>query len=993
MNPNSPRAAHLALVLACLLNCLMNPHSAPAQNDPAPAFEPLRVDETVVGIYSNPARLQFEGLKTFPAQAIRDELMAHPKIMAASNPLKPLDAYIAVLREQIYRGFQYSGFPIPGVEVSTTPENIVIRIEEGNRYRSGRVIVMGATEVPVADLVARLTHDWSLGLSVIQGLSKAASSGLTTAYMDSMGGAVKDTKAAWEPGEPVAFNPTAVEFLNTRVRTLLEEFGYASATFDVATKPMEDSGLAELRIDIREEGPRSVLKEIVIKGNTRQSGKEILKLLELKEGTPVPHDLVAHVESRLWNCGRFLRYKVTAAPQGGKAHEVRLTVELEELEDVPALGDSLTPAQETLLRLHRWLNHALDQGEDLVITLRFRIADQDRTQHVEVILSRDGLLAVTGDAASTLPTHLSLALIVSPHGVEWMAPRHQRKLTSHADTTELVGRLTLLPNQDLDSTNRWTFSMTGGFHGGGGRDPENVFGLETLLAPGAFLGVDQSFDKVEIVGDRLEVSSKTMSAQIDRETGRPLQLTTQNEEENHELRLTFEKEAFQKRAARMRTATASHEELTGTNGVLTGYARFVIWEGLHETPLSFMLPPPKNSAHDRDQAALILDHLLQQGLLSPLDQLWKEATSPPGDAFILPTDTTQVPQSAMGIILAGMSGHFIRWSHRLFPENSWPQDLTRLLALAVFNEQEEAAEQMRALYHSGTMGPLGFYATARTLGMVNAAAAHPFVQRGLDRLGIEELNKDVGLLLSPGSELFLTATKWDAAIAALPEEDLKLLIKVLRDPAESAMRWWRRSLQQRPDAPMTERVRAGLEDWWNESLRETMAEAFQSLAAPTADSAKAQRLVEEARPYYEGQGRRRDYTKAVPLLTEAATLGHAGAQFLLANIYLEGRGVKRSDEQALQWFLRSAESGFLQAQVTLGDLYTDGVSLPLNRAEAAAWYGLAALQGNKPAAVLFRFNLRKLNAEEFEQVKERLEAFLDRQFADLEKEVTAASQE
>jgi TPR repeat protein len=86
----------------------------------------------------------------------------------------------------------------------------------------------------------------------------------------------------------------------------------------------------------------------------------------------------------------------------------------------------------------------------------------------------------------------------------------------------------------------------------------------------------------------------------------------------------------------------------------------------------------------------------------------------------------------------------------------------------------------------------------------------------------------------------------------------------------------------------------------------------------------------------------------------AAELGHAGAQFRLAEMYKGGKGVEQSLQEAQIWFGRireAAERGESEAQFSLALMFSGGLGVEQDDAEAAKWMRRAAEQGDAYAAV------------------------------------------
>jgi hypothetical protein len=84
------------------------------------------------------------------------------------------------------------------------------------------------------------------------------------------------------------------------------------------------------------------------------------------------------------------------------------------------------------------------------------------------------------------------------------------------------------------------------------------------------------------------------------------------------------------------------------------------------------------------------------------------------------------------------------------------------------------------------------------------------------------------------------------------------------------------------------------------------------------------------------------WDKAVPLLEDAAELGHLQAVCDLGNAYYLGRGLMQNYELAVAQFQKAAHRGYAEAQYMLGVCYRAGQGVPQDYARAYAWFNLAS---------------------------------------------------
>lgn len=135
---------------------------------------------------------------------------------------------------------------------------------------------------------------------------------------------------------------------------------------------------------------------------------------------------------------------------------------------------------------------------------------------------------------------------------------------------------------------------------------------------------------------------------------------------------------------------------------------------------------------------------------------------------------------------------------------------------------------------------------------------------------------------------------------------------------------------------------------------------------------KADRAVEKGDKEYGN----RKYTAAFAAYQQAADIGSAYGQFMLANMYLAGESVKKNPEKYMYWIRQSADNGYSSANYLLGMayltsgpkvaagyfkkaagkehgssmhmlglMYAKGAGVTKNTKEALKWFRLAKAQG------------------------------------------------
>lgn len=120
--------------------------------------------------------------------------------------------------------------------------------------------------------------------------------------------------------------------------------------------------------------------------------------------------------------------------------------------------------------------------------------------------------------------------------------------------------------------------------------------------------------------------------------------------------------------------------------------------------------------------------------------------------------------------------------------------------------------------------------------------------------------------------------------------------------------------------------------------------SFTAVKLPPASEGELTGLREAAAVY-----EKRDYDRAVSILTPLADKGSARAAFSLGLMAMRGHGMPMSTETCEKWWVRSARGGFPEAQYQLGFMYHQGLRGPRNPELVARLWSLAAAQGQGDA--------------------------------------------
>ncbi len=108
-------------------------------------------------------------------------------------------------------------------------------------------------------------------------------------------------------------------------------------------------------------------------------------------------------------------------------------------------------------------------------------------------------------------------------------------------------------------------------------------------------------------------------------------------------------------------------------------------------------------------------------------------------------------------------------------------------------------------------------------------------------------------------------------------------------------------------------------------------------------SALCQSQLERGKQYYQWQ----EYTRALPLLQQAAKEGYGEACYLLGNMYYSGSGTEKNYTIAMRMYQRGLEFGYNLGNVELGVMYENGDGCTADPKKAFDYYCKSKEAGDK----------------------------------------------
>lgn len=789
------------LLAACLLGGLCTAGARP--NGSAITPEP-----SAVGPLSDPARIEFEGNRSFSPNQLRNSLMFHERFQEAAHPSAPLDGLLDTIRDEILSGYQRNGFPDAQIRVGLMPDgdHLGVKIKEGPRFLCGGVTVTGARK-SMARLIAFC---------------------LTNPPPDA------DTEESlyWQPEQPAHFDPSACASMENVVRESLAKRGWFFPKMALSVERTPGNPQAHLVVAVSSLGPPGKIMELEIQGNHKNSAPAMLRFLGLKRGATITSDKIAAAQKKLWNSGRVLESTIEPrmlAQSEDQSRGVRLVVRVQEYAAAPRIDESLTVEQRALLRLCRRLSNFANCAEDAVVT--FDIDEQPLAGYVgKMILSPRGGALVKVRARENSPVEGGYTLVFRPGAFGLYPPEHRAKFV-----LEQAG-LTLTPSINISVTpnppgSEDPFSLTVflGSNWQSNDSPTNAPAdgpvLQLNLSPAAFLYLGAATNRVcSVRNGLLTVTDSSGLLRADSRTGRLIDFSYRRG--GGSVNVQFQAGAFTEAVRQLDTDAGGHDNAFDAGQPTASLVGFLMRE-LAFSYLSRQAMTNGPAAKLDPRVVQVIDRLLSTRVFAALDQA-RSGVQPGEEYFWIPKDDAdrQLSQQGYNIWLSCLLERFGRgW----LPADSWAWRLMLDSAELLNRQTMNALSDLNALNHSEKVGPVGCFAAAYVASRFNLPIYRDFASKGLQMEGAFPI--DYSLLLTGDSGFALCFAQWAATLRQLPAGDVEALARTLPGQEGSLFTQAYRAVRSAPNQSLWSSLGPVLDEYWRKVLGPEFQAGFECTLA------------------------------------------------------------------------------------------------------------------------------------------------------------------
>lgn len=776
--------------------------------------------EATVGPFGDPARLVIHGVQTVPTQEVVKGLFNDLDVAYASFPDAPLAHFERLLAEKVIIGFRHMGFAAPRVTIAKPRGHLVLSVDEGPRWTTGEIQVVGARAIDAKKLAEDLSHD------------------------DPADSILSPRKAPrWDRGKPAPLDePTRIQF-GRRVDELLAKQGYANAKSRVEIVGEAKRGTATLLVTIDQEAAPARAGEIEIVNNTIHSRGQILDYLNVPADAVMSAELSAKIKKHLLASGRFTW---CGFYQPAKDSKPRLWVD--EDTDAPRLDEPLSSEQTALLKLAAWMDAFDQQNENLVFRTRW-----DDTW-LEITLSpRQGFVVRAGArGTSSFSDAFDLAAVYSEDQIALYSSKTARRLeTSFADEMYVPGA-TFNVLSDLDQgEGNYGFNvviMNRSRKYADTRSWPRASIRPVLTASTALSIVTKRHARCEWNGPILTARWGGNVLRVDSRNGRLVELRFSDRKKRLFLRASQAGETksvtrttgelFEQRRGEIAGYTAGFENILDRQRLIGGAAQFVC-RALAEGGLA--------SDDASKRLCALIGRLSRQGLFQPIDDCVVSAmrrqpefripvASPPREtALWFNFNREEGFQLELYRVPLGLASD-------LFVPGSHPWWVWREAAFLTNGKTEYAQARLARLFSASQSGPVTTLALAEALCLADMnGEAGKWIKPRIEDATLDGFRRDYADFLVPGCRASNYVLQIAEALRALDPADAEALFDHFR-----SMGWLTKSqkrvalqflaeLRADPNRPLAAALSAALDDLWRSTVQQEIEQRLKTISSASPD--------------------------------------------------------------------------------------------------------------------------------------------------------------
>ncbi len=777
--------------------------------------------DALVGEHSDPGEIVLRGCKTFTEDEVRRTAACYLPFRRIAYPETKVGDYLNQFADGVRAAYANCGFPKVKTKASfdSAASKFVVTVEEGPRYRCGKIVVHGLKEIPEKEFVEKLTTEQPPENAVLRkGVDENGKE--IGRWYDEKGKEAELEEPLWISGKPSSFvfHATTIDSLNppthafeAKIKNAFGAFGRFFPKYRFFYQLEEETGVANLVVEAETEGPISTIDSFTITGNEKNTDQAIGDFLALPQGTPITRDLCQDVQTKLTETGRFLQVIVKPMPPKTQEEAGGLGIDVKEFADAPLLSEKLDQGRELLLRAGCQLSNPLSWDGDLV--LDGSISDKAKKNgHWEihgVISSLRGCasrVAVKSDVGDVLWDDSIIADIEGVSLISNLSRSGRRRLSGEGG---VVCQAEIVPNL-ADGEGAYKFLVGVGAHTKDKHRSRSAIETKIYVSPCIWTDLRSKTD-CAIENDVATISRDAEETfRVDMKTGKFLEYkiigNKANEKSEGMLRIRFIKDAYAKTEI---AAKADCEESSDCEMLL-----FAIDEYFRAHDLLSEDARPENRA--RDEALLALRVLAQAEATRRIESQIAAALKKDEDTFDLPNNQEIGAWQCFQV------------NDRVFSRESWPWRIAELGVIAFADRQDFNQRRLQSVANTEGAGPLRCLVLAKAMGYVQPQAASAIAKQGLACLDVKLLRQDVQPLLDDRVIFGKTIRKFVEAFRDMTPVEIDKLRASLPEKYRSMLDACNHALRDDPRRSLDEAIPDLIDKLWDAGLKDILKGALEA---------------------------------------------------------------------------------------------------------------------------------------------------------------------
>jgi hypothetical protein len=770
--------------------------------------------------------VRYEGCVKYTPTALERSLSWNLEYQIVKATAPP-DQRLEVIRRLLKAGYLRDGYAEADVRGRLDGRtNIVVSINEGQRYLCGDLVVTGSLHEVSSTALRGLLLPASGGVAGTNRSDQHAGSafdrlaGRTNAPNDS----TAMTLVGWTPERGAPFDPWAQRQLRAAVSNAFAELGHFFCDFDLRLQKRLAEGRADLVVDVKSEGPPLVIGALEVTGAVTNRPEDVIQFTGLTPGMNITRSLVAEKERSLRQSARLIAGRIvpSSPDAGGRS---RVTIRIAEAPGMPPLTQDLSDVAQSCLRIGDWMEAFKTNGDDVVGSFSLSSLTGFSFSCSMIVSPVQGFQALLRDRADASGHDLAVLQALAGGELGVYFPRRHRKFIAPPSPRSVTAMFALTA-KDVKAGDAWkSFECGVGVAGnaGTGTPLRTQVTVDPVVLASFAYGCNPM---TRLDGNTCVIAGTNLTARFDAGSGRLRKLEGQHDDVSIEAHV--ERGALLRAAERIRKEGSGWTNLYDPARPIASFVSFAGPEVL-QLPILSTSTLARVTSQQWRTAESALDKIFTGLGAADLDALFESSSTSTGSVLHIPPEASRLPPQLTGGILAMAASQLLVEDCRLAPAGSWAATALRALALRLCGLQRLVAKELEVLAQSPSSGPLALQLCASIGSGVDPRFARDVATLALTRLSAADFTRDIQPFLDKDAMLGELTLRAGCTVAALQDDEVDALCAFLPADCAQSFRHFATALRDESVPGIPQRMSHALGRFWDENLRASYEQGLRRL--------------------------------------------------------------------------------------------------------------------------------------------------------------------